>query len=423
MARTIVIGGGVIGLLSAYELRRRGREVIVLDKGNFGQGASSGNAGWVTPSLSAPVPAPGLVAQSFKWMLRPDSPLYVKPSVVPGMLGWLLEFWRHCNVEKYEQGREALGQLNRLSLRDFDALAEQGLEFEMHSAGLMYVCRTREGLQSMLDDLSHWEAFGASEPQQYSADEARELEPALRPDIIGALYVESERHVRPEKLLSSAEQWLRENGVELRPHTEVVDLVIQDGRITGVRTKGGADGVIDADEVLLATGAEAASLAKRAGFDLPMQAGKGYSLTIRNPRLKLGRSMYLVEGRVALAPYDGALRIAGTMELSGINTNLYEERIAGIRRSTNLYLTDWEGGEETVSWVGMRPMLPDGLPAIGRAPTVPNFYVASGHAMLGVTLGPTTAALIADLMTKGEAEVDLSPFDPGRFDSNLAARR
>lgn len=421
MARSIIIGGGVIGLLSAYELRRRGRDVIVIDKGNFGQGASAGNAGWITPSLSAPVPAPGLVAQSIKWMLRPDSPLYVKPSVVPGMLGWLLEFWRHCNVEKYEQGRSALGMLNRLSLRDFDRLAEQGLDFEMHSAGLLYVFRTEEALRAYLDDLAHWEEFGASEPKRLTPDEARELEPALRPEIIGGLLVESERHVRPEKLLSAAEQWLRANGADMRAHTEVADLVIQDGRVTGVRVKGGD--VIEGDEVLLATGAEAASLAARAGFELPMQAGKGYSLTIRNPKLKLGRSMYLVEGRVALAPYDGALRLAGTMELSGINTNLYEERIAGIRKSADLYLTNWSEGDEIIPWVGMRPMLPDGLPAIGRAPTIPNFYIASGHAMLGVTLGPTTAALIADLMTKGQAEIDLTPFDPARFDRRLAAAR
>lgn len=421
MARSIIIGGGVIGLLSAYELRRRGRDVIVIDKGNFGQGASAGNAGWITPSLSAPVPAPGLVAQSIKWMLRPDSPLYVKPSVVPGMLGWLLEFWRHCNVEKYEQGRSALGMLNRLSLRDFDRLAEQGLDFEMHSAGLLYVFRTEEALRAYLDDLAHWEEFGASEPKRLTPDEARELEPALRPEIIGGLLVESERHVRPEKLLSAAEQWLRANGADMRAHTEVADLVIQDGRVTGVRVKGGD--VIEGDEVLLATGAEAASLAARAGFELPMQAGKGYSLTIRNPKLKLGRSMYLVEGRVALAPYDGALRLAGTMELSGINTNLYEERIAGIRKSADLYLTNWSEGDEIIPWVGMRPMLPDGLPAIGRAPTIPNFYIASGHAMLGVTLGPTTAALIADLMTKGQTEIDLTPFDPARFDRRLAAAR
>lgn len=413
MTRTIVIGGGVIGLLSAYELRQRGRAVIVIDKGEFGRGASSGNAGWVTPSLSSPVPAPGIIGQSVRWMLRPDSPLYVRPSVVPNMFDWLLEFWRHCTVKEYSKGRDALAQLNRLALRDFDALVDRGLQFEMHPAGLMYVCRTHAGLESMLSDLEQWEESGASPPKRFKASEARELEPALRPEIVGALLVESERHVRPEKLLSSVEQWLRENDVELRPHTEVVDLVIHDGRTIGVRTP---DGVIDGDEVLLATGAEAALLASRAGFNLPMQAGKGYSLTIRNPRLQLGRSMYLVEGRVALTPFDGALRVAGTMELSGINTNLYEERIAGIRRSTDLYLTNWEDGDETEAWVGMRPMLPDGLPAIGRSPHIPNFYVASGHAMLGVTLGPTTAVLIADLITKGSCNIDLSPFDPGRFE-------
>ncbi|MFS8629550.1 MAG: FAD-dependent oxidoreductase, partial [Limnochordales bacterium] len=217
MARTVVIGGGVIGLLSAYELRRRHRDVVVVDKGEFGKGASCGNAGWITPSLSMPVPAPGLVSQSLKWMLQPDSPLYVKPSVVPGMLGWLLEFWRHCNEEKYAQGREALAQLNRLALRDFDNLAAQGLDFEMHKAGLMYVFVTEKKLKAVWDDLQYWESYGASEPKRLSADEARELEPALRPDIAGAVLVESERHVRPEKLLAAVEQWLRENGVQLRP--------------------------------------------------------------------------------------------------------------------------------------------------------------------------------------------------------------
>lgn len=345
-------------------------------------------------------------------MLRPDSPLYVRPGVVPSMFGWLLEFWRHCNPRKHAQGRDALAQLNRLALGDFDALVERGLQFEMHPAGLMYVCRTRSALESMLHELEHWQTMGSSPPLQFNADEAREKVPALRPDIEGALFVESERHVRPEVLLASVEQWLRENDVELRSHTEVVDLVIQGGRMSGVRTP---DGVIEADEVLLATGAEAAFLAGRAGFNLPMQAGKGYSLTIHNPRLELQHSMYLVEGRVALAPYEGALRVAGTMELSGINTNLYEQRVAGIRRSTDKYLTNWEEGDETDVWVGMRPMLPDGLPAIGRSPHIPNFYIASGHAMLGVTLGPTTAVLIADLMTKGTCDVDLSPFNPARF--------
>lgn len=413
MSKTVVIGGGVIGLLSAYELRQRGRDVIVVDKGEFGRGASSGNAGWITPSLSGPVPAPGIIGDSIKWMLRPDSPLYVRPSAIPRMTGWLLSFWRHCTVPKYRAGRAALAQLNRTTLEDFDSLVARGLSFEMHTTGLLYVFRTRSAMQAMLMDEEEWTASGASLPVQMNSAEAQEFEPALRSDIEGALFVESERHVRPESLLSSVEQWLRENGVELRARTNVVDLAIEDNRVVGVRT---ADGLIEADDVLLATGAEASTLAERARFRLPMQAGKGYSMTIRNPRLKLRRSMYLVEGRVALTPFEGALRVAGTMELSGVNTNLYEERLVGIKRSADRYLKAWQDGDEVVNWVGMRPMLPDGLPAIGRAPTIPNLFVASGHAMLGVTLGPTTAILIADLMTKGTSKIDLSPFDPGRFD-------
>lgn len=412
MGKTVVIGGGVIGLLCAYELRQRGREVIVLDKGEFGRGASSGNAGWVTPSLSGPVPAPGIVAESLKWMLRPDSPLYVRPSAVPRMTRWLIAFWRHCNAEAYRRGRAALAQLNRTTLKDFDSLAARGLQFEMHSKGLLYVFRTRSAMEEMLLDEEEWTASGASPPVIMDRSQAQEFEPALRPDIEGALFVESERHVRPESLLQSVQQWLQENGVDLRSHTKVVDFAFRDGRVVGVRT---ADGLIDCDQVLVATGAEASFLASQAGFQLPMQAGKGYSMTIENPKLKLGHSMYLVEGRVALTPFDGALRVAGTMELSGVNTTFYEKRLEGIKKSTDRYLKDWQAGDAVENWVGMRPMLPDGLPALGRAPSISNLFIASGHAMLGVTLGPTTAVIMADLMTKGTTHVDLTPFDPARF--------
>lgn len=412
METTVVIGGGVIGLLSAYELRRRGRSVVVLDKGEFGRGASKGNAGWITPSLSAPVPAPGLVSESIRWMLRPDSPLYISPRAVPGMLGWLMSFWRHCNERAYRRGMAALAQFNRTTLADFDALRQAGLEFEMHTTGLLYVFLSEQTMERWLRDAEGWMEAGASKPVSMTPSETVDFEPSLRPDVAGSAFVPSERHVRPESLLCSVQEWLSANGVELRAHCPAVDFVIESGRIVAVRT---AHEVIPAEQVLLATGAEAAYLARRAGFRLPMQAGKGYSLTIQEPRLKPKRSMYLVEGRVALTPFRDGLRVAGTMELSGVNTNLDERRIAGIKKSADRYLRDWQGGGDTEAWVGMRPMLPDGLPAIGRAPGIDNLFVATGHAMLGITLGPTTARAIADLMTQGDSEYDLTPFDPGRF--------
>lgn len=412
MSKTVVVGGGVIGLLSAYELRRRGRDVVVLEKSDFCRGASSGNAGWVTPSLSGPVPAPGIVSDSLKWMLKPESPLYVRPGAVPKMAGWLLSFWKHCNVKDYRRGLIALAEFNRTTMDDFDALASNGIDFEMHETGLMYVCREHATIDEVVAEANESASYMPSEPVRMSGSEARELEPALRPEVAGAVLIDGDRHVRPESLLKAAYEWLQSNGVQLYPQSEVVDLDIVDGRVIGVRTK---DRTIEADQLLVATGAESSFLTQKVGFNLPMQAGKGYSMTIKRPKPPISRSMYLVESRVALTPFDGAFRIAGTMELSGINTQLYDRRIDAMKRSTNRYLQNWEEGEVVERWVGMRPMLPDGLPAIGPIPKFDNVFVASGHAMLGITLGPTTAAAIAQLMVDGRSQADLDPFNPGRF--------
>lgn len=412
MRKIAIVGGGVIGLLSAYELRRRGHDVIVFDKGEPGLGASAGNAGWVTPSLSGPVPSPSVMVDSMRWMLKPDSPLYIRPGAVPRMLGWVLSFWRHCTQQAYEAGFRALAHLNKRTMQDFDALVAAGLDFEMHAAGLLFVGLQPQTLDRLMKDFLDLEKLGLGTPVRYTSSEAQELEPALRPDIAGAVWMPEERHVRPESLISATLDWLRQNGVDIRSHTEVTALASEGGRITGVRTPAG---VIDADQVLIATGAEAAALARQAGFRLPMQAGKGYSITIRNPQLRIGRPMYLEEARIALSPFRDGLRVAGTMELSGVNLHLDMRRVEAIRRGAHRYLHDWESGDETVTWVGMRPMLPDGLPAIGRAPGHDNLFVASGHAMLGVTLGPTTAAAIAAVMNNEPFDVDLKPFDPGRF--------
>lgn len=413
MGKTIVIGGGVIGLLAAYELRRRGHDVTVLERGEPGKGASKGNAGWVTPSLSGPVPAPGIVATSLKWMLNPDSPLYIRPSAVPQLAGWLLTFWKHCNPRAYHAGLTATAQLNRRTMEHFDALVQAGLQFEMYQTGLLFVCLEEATIDRLMRDFTELESFGLGTPRRYSAEEIRQLEPVFNSNVVGGVWMEKERHVRPESLLAAVLKWLQANGVEVYSQTPVSGFDSEGRRVTGVKT---AKGTWPADQVLIATGAEAAFLARQAGFNLPMQAGKGYSITIHEPQLRIGRPMYLEEARVALSPYKGTLRVAGTMELSGINAHLDQRRVEAIRRGASRYLLDgWEKGSRTEVWAGMRPMLPDGLPAIGRAPGYENLFVAAGHAMLGITLGPSTAVAIADVMTKGESDYDLMPFDPGRF--------
>lgn len=414
MSTTVVIGGGAVGLLSAYELHRRGVDVTVIDKGDFGQACSAGNAGWVTPSLSDPVPAPGLVATSIKWMLNRDSPLYIRPSSIPSMAPWLLQFWRNCNEEAFHQGMSATARFAMPTMQLYDALLENGVEFEMHQTGLLLAAMNPRYLEHLAEGLEVMRQFGYEEPQRLSGNELHDFEPGLTDAIVAGLWVREERHVRPETLTSGLVKWLTARGVTLMPGVEVTGIRRKGWSVSHVET---VNGTLEADSVLIAAGAWSGKVAQLTGtgLNLPMQAGKGYNVTVQNPTLALNHATYFSEVRVACSPFDRALRVSGTMELSGINTQLDPRRIEAIRRGADRCLREWSRGTGETTWVGMRPMLPDGLPAIGRAPGFDNLFLATGHAMLGITLGPATAAAIADLMTSQGDARDLTAFDPGRF--------
>lgn len=410
--KTVIIGGGTIGLLSAYELRRRGREVVVIDRGEFGAAASHGNAGWITPSLSGPVPAPGVVSESIKWMLKPDSPLFISPAAVPSMVGWLFSFWRHCNAKAYRAGFNALAELNQRTMSDYEALQAAGLDFGLHKNGLLFVSLDDKHLDELYAEFEDLAGYGLGEPIRFDRDATLQREPSLRPVVAGSVLMPEERHVEPDELNRAAVAWLRAHDVELRSGSSVTGFRVENETVKAVQT---TSGDIDADQVLIATGAEATRLSRALGAHVPMQAGKGYSITIDKPRLTVNGPMYMHEARVAVTPFDNALRIAGTMELSGVNTRLDGRRVRGLKNSAHRYMLDWEQGEHSEEWVGMRPILPDGLPVIGRLPRRSNAYIASGHAMLGITLGPTTAAAVGELMNDEESTFNLAPYDPVRF--------
>lgn len=419
MGRTVVIGAGVIGLLCAVELRRRGDEVVVVDRGAPGAACSAGNAGWIVPSLSGPVPAPGVVGASLRWMLRPDSPLYIRPAAVPSLAPWLLDFWRHCTPAAYHAGLAATAALNRPTMARYDALAAAGVDFEMHRDGILYVCLRPETVEHVREELAAVRDHGYADPVVLGPDDIRDVEPGLTGPVQTALWVREERHVRPETLTAGLARWLSGHGAEPRSGVEVVGLSRRGREVAAVET---ADGSLAADHVLIAAGAWSGAVAALAGVRLPMQAGKGYNVTVDGPALALRHPMYLMESHIAVSPFAGALRMSGTMELSGINLRLDSRRVAAIRHGADRYLPGWERGAAETTWVGMRPLTPDGLPVIGRAPGYDNLYLATGHAMLGVTLGPATAAAIADLIHDGHTDVDLAPFDPARFGGGRSAR-
>jgi D-amino-acid dehydrogenase len=411
----VVIGGGVVGLACGYELLRRGADVTVVDQGEFGAAASWGNAGWITPSFSSPLPAPGLVRTSLGMLVRPTSPLYMKPRLSVGFGRWLWRFTRYCNAPAYYEGLRALATLNRDTFHRFDAL-ETGLRpFEMHRDGILFAFSSDEGMRHVLDDLEAMHDLGYSKPQSLSAEETRALEPALSAELIGGVLATDERHVYPPSFSAALADGLRTGGATLLAGTEVQGIRVADSVVSRADT---TTGPITGDVFVLTAGAWSGRLAGMAGFRLPMEAGKGYSINISAPALKLRRPLYLTEARVGMSPFENTLRVAGTMEFSGINEALDTRRVDAIRRSVAAYLpTGWAKGESVTEWAGMRPMLPDGLPAIGRAPGISNLFVGTGHAMLGVTLAPVTAAALGDLICEGRSEIDLRAFDPGRFDS------
>jgi len=412
LPRTIVVGAGVIGLACAYALKKRGRDVVVLDYGSPGGACSLGNAGWVSPSISAPIPAPGLTWTSLKWMLRSDSPLYIRPRAVPSMARWLFRFWRHCNRRDFEAGLRATAELNRHTLALFDSLESDGIKCELHRRGILYVFCEDKYLHSTLGEFKPLAAVGYDMPRALDGAAMRSMEPELSDKVVGGFLVEDEYHVRPETLTAGYLQRIKDLGVELQIGARVSAPL---GDKTGWRGVLTSNGPVEGDEIVLAGGAWTGSIAQQFGVPLPVQGGKGYSLTVATPKPTFTRPLYLGEAKIGASPFDGAVRFAGTMELSGINLDLDPRRIEGLRKGINRYMRRPPSPKEGTEWVGMRPLTPDGLPMLGRAPGQRNLFIATGHAMLGITLAPATGEAMAQLVTDPRAESMYEPFAPGRF--------
>jgi D-amino-acid dehydrogenase len=383
-----------------------------VDAGDVGAAASWGNAGWITPGLSTPLPAPGVIGASLRWMLLPDSPLYIKPRLDPGFARWLLAFMRRSNRRDFGAGVAALAELNGQTMDLFDAWQAGGIDFEMHRSGMLLVFRTEAGLRHGLEEFVVMEAHGFSPPLRMGVAELCELAPVLGPSVIGGFLIEGDRHVQPGTLTRGLAQRLASLGGEILSNTKMVGFRRRGTVVVAVDT---ARGPLGGDVFLLAAGVWSAGLARRVGVRLPLQAGKGYSITIPGANLGIDRPLYLGEAHVGISPYNGAVRLAGTMEFSGVNERLDPRRIAAIRRSATQYLKEWPRGSGEIEWVGLRPVTPDGLPALGRAPRHDNLFIATGHSMLGVTLAPATGRCMADLICTGRTDVNVRPFDPGRF--------
>ena len=409
--RVIVVGGGAVGLCVAEALTTRGAEVTVFERDRCGAGASAGNAGWITPSLAIPVPGPGVIGQSLRWLVDPSGPLWIRPTLSPAMLAWIARFVASCRGSAYRRGLAALQQAGALAGPAFDRLAERGVEFELHNAPLLYPAFEQpelEHLRAVADELI---GVGAAPLlEEISAAELRAVEPALSERVLGGLVARVDRRVRPESFCDGLRRAVVAGGAEVLERSGV-DALGRDG--TGWIVAGGGTRR-SGDAIVLAGGVASAGLLSRLGVRLPIVAAKGYSRTYPSDETGPRQAMYLETPKVAISAYDGVVRVSGTLELGARGLGLSEGRLRAITAAAQEALPGWRMPSSPRDWAGMRSLSPDGLPFIGPVPGLEGLHVAAGHATLGITLAPLTGELVADLVLEGRRSGALTPFDPSR---------
>jgi D-amino-acid dehydrogenase len=409
----IVVGGGVIGAACAYYLSRAGWAVTVLDSGGFGQGCSHANCGFVCPSHVLPLAAPGAVRDALKALLRRNGPLSIKPRLDPGLWGWLFRFVRRCNRRDMLAAGHAIQALLNSSRTLYQQLMdEEPLDCEWQTRGLLFVFATRAGMNHYAE--TDWllrTSFGVT-GRRLDGDELTAVEPALKPGLAGGWLYERDAHLRPDRLMASWQRVLAARGAVIREGCPVEGVVREGGRARAVVTKLGE---LAADAVVFATGAWTPLLSRHLGCTLPIQPGKGYSLTMPRPARCPTRPMLFEEHRVAVTPMRSGYRLGSTMEFAGYDRTLDPRRLELLREGARHYLHEPYCEPVEEAWFGWRPMTYDGLPIIDRSPALANVLIAAGHNMLGLSMAPATGKLVAEMLGAGPPHLDPAPYTVRRF--------
>lgn len=412
--KVIIVGGGVVGAACAYYLHKAGAEVTVIDQHQFGRACSHANCGFISPSHILPLCQPGAIRASLPLLLRRNSPFTVKWRLDFELLRWFWRFARQCNQQQMLQAGAARQALLNSSRELYQSLIDSGelSDCDFEARGLLFVFDSKKQFDhhAEVDRLLQREFGLAAKP--FAGEEFNALEPALRTGFGGGWLYECDAHLRPDKLMTAWKQRLQAAGVELIEHCEFQSLTVTEGSIRSIETSQGA---MAADQVVFATGAWTGRMQAQLKAKLPIQPGKGYSITMPRPSVCPRYPLIFEEHRVAITPWQSGYRIGSTMEFAGFDPSIRQARLDLLMDGARHYLREPIAEPIQETWYGWRPMSADGVPIIGRLPKFKNAWVASGHSMLGLSMGTATGKLIAELLTNQTPHVDPQPYRSERF--------
>lgn len=412
-SRIVVVGGGVIGVACAHYLSNAGAKVTVIDRGAIGGACSHGNCGFVCPSHVLPFAGPGAIGRTLKTLFQRNSPLKVRARFDPALWSWFLRFARRCNRADMLEAGQAIAALLNSSRGLFDELlTETKLDVEWEPRGLLFVFRSHEAMEHYVQTDSLLRGEFDVGAKRFDGPALTILEPALRDGLAGGWHYECDAHLRPDRLMSAWRGRLESQGVSFRADTAVTSIESQNRVVAAVRTPKDR---IPADAVVVAVGAWTPRLSGMIGVRLPIQPGKGYSITVPRPAVCPTIPLIFEEHRVAVTPFHTGLRIGSTMEFAGYDESMNRDRLELLRSGASHYLRESPTGVATEEWWGWRPMVPDGKPIIGRSPKFDNLWLAAGHGMLGLSMATGTGKLVAELIGGSTPHIDPIPYRPERF--------
>ena len=411
MSKVFVIGGGIIGLMSAYYLNKSGHEVAIADKYNFEKSCSYGNAGMIVPSHIISLAAPGVITMGLKWMLNPGSPFGFNFSLNKDLISWVWNFYRSSNKTHVNNSKIPLRDFNLFSRELYQELS-RSFDFNLKNTGILQMFKSDKAGKHEIAAAKEAKHLGL-DVEVLSGKEVQRIE-QIEVDVAGAVYYKCDSHIYPVKLIKSLLEYLKKNNVSIYYDCEVINFEINNHTISAAVT---SSQKFYADYFVIAAGMWSGKLCRKLNINLPIQSGKGYSITKKDFKNPPRYPSLLLETRAAVTPLGNDLRLAGTMEIGSGGNEINIRRVKGYLEKIKDY---YPGINPVVPgikdiWVGHRPCSPDGLPYIGKSEKFKNLIFAAGHAMMGLSLGPASGKIVQELVDNRKISLDLAPYKPERF--------